>query len=73
MKLSQIKIGESCEIIAVNLPHAECSRLASLGIKSGVRVEVLAFSLFKSGVLISFQGVRVGIRHELAQNIEVTK
>ena len=71
MSVYDLKAGESAEIININIAGGASARLKSLGIIAGKRVTVLAFSLFKSSVLIGCGAVRLGIRKSLAQLIEV--
>ena len=72
MSVYQLKAGESGEIVKIDISGGAAARLASLGITVGKRVTVLAFSLFKSSVLISCAAVRVGVRKALAKKIEVS-
>ena len=66
-----LKAGECARITDIALEGGARSRLDALGIKVGEKVEVIAFSLFKSSVLISCAAVRVGVRKALAKKIEV--
>ena len=71
MSVYDLKAGERAEIINIIITGGASARLKSLGIIAGKRVTVLAFSLFKSSVLIGCGAVRLGIRKSLAQLIEV--
>lgn len=71
MSVYQLKAGESGEIVKIDISGGAAARLASLGIAVGKRVTVLAFSLFKSSVLIGCGAVRLGVRKSLAKLIEV--
>ena len=73
MNVFDLKMGEVAKIKRIDLSGSALERLLSLGISAGEQVEVLSYSLFKSGVLISCNAVRVGIRKQLAQKIEVYK
>ena len=73
MTVFDLQRGDSATISRINLSGSALSRLNALGINSGERIDVLSFSLFKSSVLISCAAVRVGIRRELAQKIEVRR
>ncbi len=66
-------LGKGGEGVVVRTGAAggAAERLYSLGLKAGVRVRVLGYSLFKSSVMVSFGAVRLGIRRALAQKIEV--
>ena len=71
MSVFDLKAGECAEISRIDIEGGARSRLDALGIKVGEKVEVIAFSLFKSSVLISCAAVRVGVRKALAKKIEV--
>lgn len=73
MSVFDLKAGECAEITRINIDGGARARLDALGIKVGEKVEVIAFSLFKSSVLISCAAVRAGIRKALAKKIEVKK
>ena len=71
MSVFDLKAGDSAVIKKINISGGAEQRLSSLGIVVGKRVEVLAFSLFKSGVLLGCGAVRLGVRKLLASKIEV--
>ena len=71
MSVYDLKTGETAEIVKIDITGGAAARLNSLGITSGKRVCVLAFSLFKSSVLIGCGAVRVGLRKAMAAKIEV--
>lgn len=73
MTVFQCLKGDIKTIAAVNVQGAAAQRLKSMGFVAGKRVTVLGFSFFKSSVLVSCGAVRVGIRRQLAQQIEVTE
>lgn len=73
MTVFDLKQGEKAKILQISCSGAARARLSALGVKEGEEIEVLSFSLFKSGVLISCGWVRVGLRKMLAQRIEVAK
>ncbi len=72
MSVFDLKAGECARITDIALEGGARSRLDVLGIKVGEKVEVIAFSLFKSSVLISCAAVRIGVRKALAKKIEVS-
>lgn len=72
MSVFDLKAGECARITDIALEVGARSRLDALGIKVGEKVEVIAFSLFKSSVLISCAAVRIGVRKALAKKIEVS-
>ena len=71
MNLFDLKAAQEAEVLKINLSGGAAERLSSLGITAGKRVTVLAFSLFKSSVLIGCGSVRVGVRKNMAKSIEV--
>lgn len=73
MSVFDLKAGEEAIILKTNFSGGAAARLAALGITAGKRVTVLAFSLFKSSVLIGCGAVRLGVRKSLARLIEVEK
>lgn len=73
MSVFDLSVGESGIIKASSLTGSVAARLNSLGIVSGKKFTVLAFSLFRSSVLIGCDTVRLGIRKLLAKKIEVDK
>lgn len=73
MSVYDLKAGEEGIILSINFAGGAAARLNSLSITCGKRVSVLAFSLFKSSVLIGCGAVRLGIRKSLAKLIEVQK
>ena len=72
MSVFDLKAGECARITDIALEGGARSRLDALGIKVGEKVEVIAFSLFKSSVLISCAAVRVGVRKAHEKKIEVS-
>ena len=72
MSVFDLKAGECARITDIALEGGARSRLDALGRKVGEKVEVIAFSLFKSSVLISCAAVRIGVRKALAKKIEVS-
>ena len=73
MSVYDLKEGESGKITNFPISGGAAARLNSMGITAGKRVTVLAFSLFRSGVLISCGAVRLGLRKSLALKMEVEK
>lgn len=71
MSVYDLKAGDTATIVKTDFSGGAGARLASLGITAGKRVTVLAFSLFKSSVLIGCGAVRLGVRKSLAKLIEV--
>lgn len=73
MTVYDLKAGETAEIIKINATGGAAERLNSLGVVCGKRVTALAFSLFKSSVLIGCGSVRLGLRKSLAVLLEVER
>ena len=73
MSVFDLSAGESGYIKSCNLAGSAAARLVSLGVVAGKKITVLAFSLFKSSVLIGCGPVRLGLRKALAKQIEVEK
>ena len=73
MNVFDLKMGETARIKRIDLTGSALERLNSLGFKAGEQVEVLSYSLFKSGVLISCNAVRLGLRKPLALKIGVAR
>lgn len=66
-----MKPGQCARILSVKTEGGLSARLNSLGIREGETVECIAFSTFKSSVLISCAAVRVGLRRSIAKRIEI--
>lgn len=73
MTVLNLKRGEQAEVVKINAAGAEGARLSALGLKTGTRVRVLSYSLFKSSVLLGFGAVRLSVRSSLAERIEVKR
>lgn len=58
-------------MVSVNAEGGALARLNALGIMNGARLEVLAFSLFRTSILVSCSAVRVSMRRTVAEKIEV--
>ncbi len=71
MTVFNLKKGQHAKITAVKADGSLKARLSSLGVTEGATVELISFSLFKSSVLIACAAVRVGLRKNTAQKIEV--
>lgn len=69
--LLDLKCGEIAKIARVTADGGALSRLTALGVVAGAQVEILAYSLFGSSVLVSCASVRVSIRRGLAEKIQI--
>ncbi len=63
--------GERAAIMRVGAEGGALARLDALGVRAGAEVEAVAFSLFKSSILISCGSVRLAMRRALAEKISV--
>lgn len=73
MTVFQLKAGERARITSVGVGGAAAERLRALGIVRGAYITVLAFSLFRSSVLVGAGYARVSMRRETALGIEVER
>lgn len=71
MKLDKSVIGVKMKIKKLKMPVSEKSRLISLGINEGDEIVVESFSLFGGSVLLKAKNLKVVMRKELAEKIEV--
>ncbi len=71
MTVFDLKRGERATVNGVGAEGGALSRLTALGFIKGAQIEVLAFSLFKSSILVSCASVRVSMRKSVAKRIEV--
>lgn len=71
MKLSKADKGVRAEVKKVEVSPAERNRLAALGIAEGLEVIPERSSAFGSSILVRAGVVRVVLRTELADKIEV--
>ncbi|MDE7087167.1 MAG: ferrous iron transport protein A [Clostridia bacterium] len=73
MSVFDLKKGDTAKIVTVAVDGAAGERLASLGVKRGQAITVVAFSLFRGSVLITIGYNRLAVRKSVAQKIEVEK
>jgi len=67
-----LKKGQSGIVCAVNVYGSAGERLKSLGVISGVKITLLAYSFFGGSALILVGCNRVALRRSVAERIEVT-
>lgn len=72
MKLSELEIGKQATVEKIELKPSEKGRLFTLGIAKGAVITVERYSALKSSLLARVGAVRVIMRTELADNIEVS-
>lgn len=71
MSVFDLKKGGSGLILSVNAEGAARERLLSLGLKKGVKVTAIGFSLFNGSVLLITGFNRIALRKSVACKIEV--
>lgn len=71
MNLAQVKKGESAVILRVDAEQSIRERLRMLNVAPGMRIKVIRYSFFKSSMLLESDGLRIGLRRELAEKISV--
>lgn len=71
MTVFDLKAGDRARVTRVGVDGAARARLDSLGLAVGAHIETIGYSLFRSAVLVSFGGVRLGMRKKIAEAIEV--
>lgn len=70
-KLTQCKKGGSCTVIKLHASGPLKQRLLSFGMMKGVTIELLEYSATKSTVEIKVGKMRIALRKEEAELIEV--
>lgn len=73
MNLAEIKNGESAIVIRVDTEENIRQRLRMLNVYPGEKVKVVRRSLLKSSLLLEMDGIRLGLRRELAERIRVIR
>ena len=71
MNLAQVKKGESAVILRVDAEQSIRERLRMLNVAPGMSIIVIRYSIFKSSMLLESDGLRIGLRRELAEKISV--
>ncbi len=72
MKLSELAVGQTAEILEVHAAPPLKERLKRLNIVCGGRVRALRRAPFGGGILLDAGGTRLALRDSLAATIEVT-
>ncbi len=73
MNLSQVQQGEYAVVIRVHTQERIKERLKMLNVYENAKIKVVGRSLFKSSLLLEVGGIRLGLRRELAEKIEVVR
>ncbi|MDL1971799.1 MAG: ferrous iron transport protein A [Deltaproteobacteria bacterium] len=71
MTLDEIKPGQECRIIRVNIGGATGQRLMDMGFIPGTKVKVVRNAPLIDPVEFSIRGYYVSLRHSEARGIEV--
>ncbi|HIY78759.1 MAG TPA: ferrous iron transport protein A [Candidatus Borkfalkia excrementavium] len=73
MKLSELKAGESAVVQKTCLPEPLAERLAALNVRRESRVRLLRRAPFGGGYMLEAGGVRLALRKNLADKIDVER
>ncbi len=71
MKLSEVKNGTVATIVQVDTDDVTRQRLKMLNVYPNASVQVIKRSLLNSSILLEAGGVRIGLRQEIAEKINV--
>ena len=69
--LSQLKIGESAILVALNLPESVQNHLMHMGFVPGAEISVLRRAPAGDPTVYSIDGMEIALRHETAEAIAV--
>jgi len=70
-KLTQCEKGSSCRVVKIHATGALKQRLISFGMMKGVDVEILEYSTRKSTFEVKVGKMRIALRKEEAELIEI--
>ena len=73
MKLTECMKGCSATVVKLNAQGALKQRLVSFGVMKGAKIQLLGFAPAKSTVEIKVGRMRLALRNEEAQLIEVSE
>ncbi len=73
MNLDQLSTGEKGEVIKLNAKGPFKKRLLEMGFITGAVVKVVKYAPLKDPVEYELKGYHVSLRHEEAQQIEISK
>jgi len=73
MGLDELLIGEEASILKITAVEPFKSRLFSLGLNSGERVKVLAYTLAKNTFEVEVNNAKIALRAEEAEMVLVKK
>ena len=71
MTLNNVKPGQACRIVRVNLGGATGQRLMDMGFTPGTKVKIVRNAPFVDPIDLSLRGYHVSIRHQEAKGVEV--
>lgn len=72
MTLDELKPGQECRIVDVNVGGATGQRLLDLGFVAGTKVKAVRNAPLVDPVDLLIRGYHVSIRHSEAKGVEVT-
>ncbi len=73
MKLTQLKIGKTGRVKAVNLIESKRARLIEMGLREGVKIRLLRKAPFSDPIEIKINSFCLAIRREDAKKIEIER
>ncbi len=71
MTLNELKPGQKCHIVKVNVGGATGQRLLDMGFVPGTKIDVIRNAPLVDPVELLLRGYQVSIRHSEAKEIEV--
>jgi len=72
MTLDEMKPGQECRIVNVNLGSATGQRLMDMGFVPGTRIKIVRNAPLTDPVDLFIRGYHVSVRHSEAKSVEVT-
>ena len=71
MKLSEMAVGQTAEIVSIGTEKKLTARLQTLNVAVGKQVKLLRRAPFRGGCMLDAEGVRLALRESIAQRIDV--
>lgn len=72
INLDELKPGQECRLVDVNIGGANGQRLMNMGFIPGVRIKVVRNAPLVDPVELMIKGYNISIRHSEAKYIEVS-
>jgi len=69
--LSQLKIGQSGQVQAIDCQEAVCNRIMEMGLTPGTTVEVVRFAPMGDPIDIKIRGYHLSLRKHEAETVQV--